>query len=543
MKKFLKTTAVLLTLVMTISVFAGCTVSKDTSSDSTASKTSTATDSTAPAEDSKPMTITVKPQNDGAQDPNSSVTKAINEKFNVNIEYIYIDRTKESELLPIRIASGEIPDVMVLNDICLPMLHEQGALTNVPIEMVKRVMPIFYKQTTQNAGGDHVWDMYSEDKDNLYALPSLSAGSRYGMVPIWRDDWLANVGITKIPETMEEAEDAFYKFVKNDPDKNGEPDTYAMSQRGMWAVFGAYGGFPYFFFWKKADDGVVFNAIDPLMKDCVEKLAKYYKDGLIDPEFITGENKGQYYYFSPPFWNGKIGFTTGGMWNHVEPPLFEGHEGSFNYQQFKELQGENATYKEGKPLTGPGGMGIFKWTLLTGYGVGFGKQVANDPKKMEKVMSMLEAYNSTEEIFQLFYGGIKGETYYLDYGVIKFPEELQKNQTKQRSYAIGGNGMGLICNNFDLYYKYTLRAEQAEYANRVAKFCTTNWENQVIGALPSSGQYKAVIEKKVEEAYSLFITGKKNLSEWDSFVEDLKKSGLDQLTIEANEWYAKYFKK
>ncbi len=534
MRKIQKSFALLIVLLMCISCIAGCTGGTTSGDTGTAAGTSAA-----PAE--KTISFTVKPQNDGPQDPNSPVTKLIEEKFNVKIEYVYLDRVKETELLNLRLASGDIPDVMLLNDVNLPILREQGALANIPLAKVKSVMPVFYDLTTKNAAGAKVWDMYSEDADNLFALPSLSVGAKYSLVPIWRDDWLKNVGINKIPETMEEAEEAFYRFVRNDPDQNGKDDTYAFSQRGMWGVFGAYGGFPYFFFWKTVDDGIVFDATRLQMKEAVVKLAQYYEDGLIDPEFITGENKGQSYYNSPPFWNGTIGYTVAGTWGTACPPLYEGHLGSTNYQSFKSMQGEDATYAEGKPLEGPGGMGLFKWTLLTGYGVGFGKQVSGDPAKMEKIMSILEAYNSDEETYLLITGGIKGETYYLDYGCIRYPEELQKNQEKGRAYAYAANGMGILCNNFDMYNKYNMRQEVIDYNDRVAAY-TFNWENALIGALPSSGEYKATVEKKVEEAFQLFITGKKNMDEWDSFVADLDQSGLNVLTKEANDWYAKYFK-
>ncbi|HIU48197.1 MAG TPA: hypothetical protein IAB04_02410 [Candidatus Avimonoglobus intestinipullorum] len=55
------------------------------------------------------------------------------------------------------------------------------------------------------------------------------------------------MGITEVPETLEEYEEAFDKIVNNDPDQNGQKDTYAISGIGGnyyrqfdW-VFGAYG--------------------------------------------------------------------------------------------------------------------------------------------------------------------------------------------------------------------------------------------------------------------------------------------------------------
>ena len=50
----------------------------------------------------------------------------------------------------------------------------------------------------------------------------------------------------------------------------------------------------------------------------------------------------------------------------------------------------------------------------------------------------------------------------------------------------------------------------------------------------------ATISAKVEEANVLFITGQKSFDEWDSYIAELNKAGLEQLTKEANEWYKQY---
>lgn len=543
MKKQIKIFLSLLIMsALIVSTFAGCVVKSDETTNEPLKET---TKEASESSKEEPIKISIKYQAGTAPvDPDSPIIKAINQRFNVIIEPIYMDSTNETELLNLRIASGDIPDVMSLTSGNLPVFKEQGVLAKIPLEKVKQTMPTFYQVTTKNAGGEHVWKIYSyEGSDALCALPALEKSAKYHMVPIWRDDWLKNVGITKIPETLEEAEEAWYKFVNNDPDQNGKADTYAMSQRGMWAVYGAYGGTPpdVFSYWKEDTDGKLrLYAVHSLAKQAVERLSKYYKDGLIDPEFITGENKGQYYYNSPPFWNGIIGFTVGGQWYHFNPPLYEDDLGSANYQNFKQLQGENATYTEGKPLTGPGGMGIVKWQLISGYGLGLGKHVENDPNKMNKVMEIYEAYHKDEEVYLLVHGGIKGETYYLDNGVIKYPESLLKDQNKFASLGIGA--IGFLSNNFDMKNKYTQRKEVLEYAEKVGNY-TSNWENPIVsGALPSSSQYSAIITKKIQEAYQLFITGKKSLTEWDAFVEDLYKSGLDVLTEEANEWYNEYYK-
>jgi putative aldouronate transport system substrate-binding protein len=278
------------------------------------------------------------------------------------------------------------------------------------------------------------------------------------------------------------------------------------------------------------------------MKEAVVKLHQYYVDGLIDPGAFVGlESEGQSYYNSPPFWNGRIGYTVAGTWYNANPPLFEGDLGSNFYQQFKNLQGENATYAEGPPLTGPGGMGLFKWTLLTGYGLGLGIQVENQPEKMDKIMEIFRRTTATRRrTFSC--GRHRGRDVYLDYNVIMTPKELLENSQLNSYYTRGANGMALMCNNFEMLEKYTYRPERLEYILRVANY-TNNWENALIGALPSSGQYKTTIEGLIETNYAQFITGQRDLAEWDTFVQELYNAGLTVLEAEAKAWYDKYFKK
>ncbi len=146
MKKLPRLVAMMLALVMSAGVLAACdkgAVTTETASP--APGTTTAEVTTAPATPAPPITLTVLPQNDAPQNPESPVTAAINAKFNVDIQFIYLDRTTISELLPSRIASGEIPDVMLLNDQLLPMLREQGALAKIPIAKVQAQMPVYYE--------------------------------------------------------------------------------------------------------------------------------------------------------------------------------------------------------------------------------------------------------------------------------------------------------------------------------------------------------------------------------------------------------------
>ena len=308
---------------------------------------------------SKIITINWMAQNDKPVDPESPVTKELEKMFNIKLNYIYMDRSKETELLNVRLASGDIPDVMRTGDDArYRVLIDQGVLAELPEDMIKKYSPTLYSET-KKVFYDSVFDQAKQD-GKLYGIPYANLNGTYYQLSVWRDDWLKNVGIDKIPVTTAEAEAAFYKFRNDDPDKNGKKDTYAMSNMGITSYLYAFGG-PGLNLVEDKDGKLIPNVLNPDFKQAMINLSKLYKDQVIDPEFTTGENKGQYWASSILFHNGKIGFTQPGTFYHVNPPLNDKDLGSVNYQGLKSLN-PNATYAMGKTLLGPSGKGFApKW--------------------------------------------------------------------------------------------------------------------------------------------------------------------------------------
>lgn len=489
-----------------------------------------------------PIAISWKPQNDQPQDPQSPITKEIEKQLNVKLNYVYMDRTNEPELLNLRISTGDIPDVMVLQSPQYSAYSHQGVLAAIPEEMIRIFAPTYYKLTKQNGGYD-IFDYYKVD-GKLYGLPFIQPND-YNFIPVWRDDWLRNVGIDRIPQTLREAEEAFYRFARNDPDRNGKMDTYALSDRGMYAVFGAFGAHaPNPLTWSVKDGAVVASPVLPEMKDALKLLAKWYRDGLIDPSFITGENKGQYYGNAVTFRNGTIGFSVPGVYYHVYPKLDPDDPndlGSVLYQNFKRVLGDGASYAPGTPLLGPTGKRlIYKWSTQTGAALTMGRDVADNAAKMQKILTIVEKFSADEAFFKLVWFGIEGVSYETDPRT-QLPSWLgpYKELPYRGTMALGPNAVGWPTNNFDFYRKYTITPKQMEFVKR---YETQREEiNAVWAPLPSDGRYKAQLEKKFREWYALFITGQMNVDrDWGAFLDDANRSGLPELTAEANDWYRTY---
>lgn len=495
--------------------------------------------STAPG----PMTIDWKPQNDAPVENDSPVIKELERILNVKFNFIYMNRNKETELLNVRIASGAIPDVMVLHEDQYRSYIRQGTLLEIQEAFLKERAPAMYGLVVKNAG-EATWN-FAKENGKLYGIPILDPYGEYPFIPIWRDDWLRNVGIGKIPETLEEAETAFYKFARENPDKNEEKDTYALSDTGMGPIFGAFGGIPYFsagggnvFTWTVRDGKAVATAVLPEMKEALLLLNKWYKAGLIDPEFINGESKGRYWGSSVTFWNGKIGFSCPGQFYHINPPLNDRDAGSNNYLNFKKVLGEYVSYVPGKPIKGPGGKsGTECWGVVSGYYLVLGKNVSKTQGKLEKIIEIAEKLVSDFEVNKLAVFGIEGVTYEIvdgNYTLIGDASTIEG----MAGLGIAAEGIGQIAANNIEFYRNT-RKSYFEYGDKLDGL-STGYTNSIRYDLPSNGQYRDTINRMIRESYALFISGEKSPDDFDRFVQELNEAGLSQLTKEANEWYQKH---
>ena len=237
----------------------------------------------------------------------SYAEKCIEEKFNVEIDPVFINSTAYTQKLPIQMSSGDIPDLVYLLDPQDVQNYEnQEFIMEVPYEKIKEKAPTVFADICEKL--PELWT-YSRVGDKNYGIPNFNTdGSRHNM-GLWRSDWLKNVGIEKVPDTLEEFHDAYYKFTFNDPDGNGQKDTYGCSaqlQNYFYffnEIFGSYGVTP--FNWMEKNGEVVYGMTLPETKQALELLRGWYSEGIIDPDFITDSTTT---IINEKFLKGKIGY-------------------------------------------------------------------------------------------------------------------------------------------------------------------------------------------------------------------------------------------
>ena len=464
----------------------------------------------------------------------------LEEKFNVKLNVWFIERENYGELLTTRIAGGEIPDVFWLDSSEMFASYvSQGLCLEVPLETIQELMPESYAWLIEF--DPDCFNLVSYEGKN-YGLPRVNLDGKYTYAPFWRADWLEEYGYTdgEVPRTLDEFEDVFYFFAQGDPDGNGIDDTYALSNTGMNPIFGAFGALPDRWIVNENGD-LEYGAVYSGMKDALELLAKWYADGLIDPEFITGENQGGYWALSVPFENGTLGYSSSGAFYHIAPdfdgPKNEETGEGGNFQAGRTMRNFTATYGYDKmvigynPIGPDGKSGGENWGLTTAEAVCFSYKLADDPEKLEKICEIINTIGSDYDTWVRIWNWDLNDAAYTYDDLYGFMTENGYERADETTHT---NMFNTLQNP---YFAMLANPSRYNWANSMDNFAGFGYADQLKITPASKPTYWTALENLRLGTYVQFITGEKSLDEWDDFVAQWYSMGGEVITEEANEWY------
>ena len=468
----------------------------------------------------------------------SGVQKYLEEKFDVKLDIISITSNYDQKLGAM-IASGDIPDVFFAGEpqFWQPLV-DQGVLAEVSKADIEKFAPRHYEHV--NNYDERIW-FVSGYKDKNWAVPK-TAGIEYNTSAIWRKDWLTKLGIEKIPETLDEFEEAFVKMRFSDPDGNGVQDTYGVSGFGGHTVrqfdniFGAFGVMPGQ--WRVTDGRVVNGTVTDEARRALELLNKWYSMGIIDPEFITDDTST----LPKKFESGKLGVYFASVANyHPEMPV-----GKQALDIWSKID-PSAEFEFGSlPVGENGEQGDWLWGPRGNFVV-FGKQLANDNEKMGKILSMLDEIAFSEEVAMRVVWGEQGVTFdYNDSDIgqksgLKYLSPYDMDVNERAKAGVGLNGFfNLLQPSGGWAAREIVEKYQPEAYTEVCERLTNikQRRDELLRLyLPSSASYSANLDRLKTSSYSKFITGELGLDKWDDFVSEWLSAGGKALTEEAQLFY------
>ncbi|CAG7645406.1 extracellular solute-binding protein [Paenibacillus allorhizosphaerae] len=477
--------------------------------------------------DGKPIQITWLSFNPPEND-NSPVQKALEKKFNVQIKNIRIERQNYREQINLKISGGEVPDLIYLdgpNDIY--DLANQGVLAELPEKEIRSKMPAYAKSVDE--ADPKLWKNGLVDGKS-FAVPLYWPAGRLPFLPGYNGDWLKKIGYDHAPRTLQEFEDVLRKFRDNDPDGNGKKDTIGYSGQGadnrtFQIVMAAY---QVKWGWMADDKGTIYQGLTTdKMREALKLLNRWYKEGLIDREFITKKVEDAH----QDFINGKVGIRD---WQSFQ---FEKRMGIIAPRFYQ--KSPNTPIVVGKALQGPYGEGMAMSYGTRNAFLAMGAQVTKDTAKKDRIYKMMEALATDDATYLLSVYGIEGEHYQMVGGKPIMKPEFSSEATK---YKIGaGTFYGLFGNKSKAMEKYDYPDDAIQFMNSMESGVKIITPVDVF--VPAQSKYPD-LGKIEQEFFVKAISGEINLdTEFNAFVDKWKKSGGDEILNEINKKYAGVYKK
>ena len=448
-------------------------------------------------------------------DKDNMVLKAIEEAIGVKMDITQIPNADFAAKLNTMIASGTLPDVI------------QIPLTDaVQFQDADMLLPL------NDLLAQHGSHIMAEVGDSLTAAPLNADGEIYGIISgktgflnnfMIRKDWLANVGM-EVPTDLDSLYDVLYAFTYNDPDQNGENDTYGFmfsmaNLRQLSHIFGAYHIAVDKYY--ELEDGTVTTYMKaPDYLNVIKYLRKLYQDGIISPDFVTYTNMN----VLELLWSGRLGvldfYGTGTVQNW--------YPGRYTF----EVPKNPADLFTHTLIEGPTGLkGAYKeYPNLLNYMV-----ITSTCENPEAAMKFID-FTYSEEGDELLNFGVEGVMW-------DWVDEEAGLYTRLGEYTddtihrVNGGYVywdeGRIANNIELKVMRDYTREAQAHA----------WEHAfdypvILSTLESEVEYGATLSEITKEALVQLITTEGDVeAEYAAFVERWNNEGGLALEAEATAAY------
>lgn len=263
------------------------------------------------------------PKGDTYED--NGYTRYLKKQLNIQNKDVFEagENDNYQETVSMTIASRELPDVMVVNDMdMLQLLVDNGLIEDLT-------------QVYEDCTSSRIKDIYnsygSEILDNvtfngkLMALPETNIDD--GPSLCWlRKDWMDKLDLDA-PETVEDVENIVHEFVQKDPGGNGKGETvglvcddeltggcgYSYEYQND-IIFASFGAFPKQWIYNK-DGEVVYGSVQNEAKAALGKLRQMYQQGTLDNNFLMRESSN----IIELIVSGKCGSFFGPWWSPNNP--------------------------------------------------------------------------------------------------------------------------------------------------------------------------------------------------------------------------------
>lgn len=413
-----------------------------------------------------------------------------------------------------RIATGDLSDIVMANRPEFIKFANDGLL--IPLDDLLETVPALKNRLTEEE-----WLGTSVD-GSIYAIPTSSKGGNLIGMYI-RKDWLDRLQLP-IPTTTEQLFDVLRAFTFDDPDGNGQDDTFGLTiNLGNWSasnLTNAFGlpqwgatvrGVPED--WIDGNGVMHFGPISDEYRNYLTYLNRLAAAKVLDPDIPTNTQE----LFNQKIVQGQVGAA---MIQNPQNFLFASASPAL-LKQIKAAD-PNAEWVYMSPVKGPdGASGNNAYFTYANKYFSITKQVLEEPGKAERIIQLMN-YMFTDGLDSEKGGlmkdfGLEGTHHRKENGKIVeiFPNLRQDQVDFLYSYALGGLNPNLAAD--ELLYS----AE--DYALQLRMLEEDSHGNFIPNHLYQDLPFVYDGNKYINEMSLKFIYGQEDLGQWDAYVQTLRE--------------------
>ena len=290
-KRYSRQLVSILMLLFIVFSAAGCGQSATPASQTPAPSGSSATSSAAPEKDpyeGLPREVSVMIFDRGTVPPekgtyeSNDVTQWINENSPLDkVTFVAVPRWEVGKTTQVWLASNSAPDIIMDFDLnAIATYAKQGSLMEVSGLLdsygsnIRSITPEDVRETGLIDGVE-------------YGIPQIRPETKQvNWMAYIRQDWLDNLGL-KMPATQDELTEVLRAFSEDDPDGNGQKDTYGMDLAwiGTGLVNNMFGVMSDWL--PNASGDLELNTVHENFRAATQYKKELYDKKYVDPEFVT----------------------------------------------------------------------------------------------------------------------------------------------------------------------------------------------------------------------------------------------------------------
>jgi len=409
--------------------------------------------------------------------------------------------------------SGQLPDVFFSGNIWSDEAKHGDDGVLIPLEdLIEKYAPNIRRMLEENSD---IKRSITSPSGHIYSLPFINRAPNAVAytIPWINGKWMQAVGITKVPETIDELYTLLKAFKEGDPNRNGKQDEIPLTsdklndtRAPLLAAFGHLSrGI-------EAIDGVVqYGAATEGYREYLQFMNKLFAEGLLDPETFTH----QYADIDAKGKADRVGIAMQNIWQVAE--------------------GENDQYPALPVLTSSSN-GTKRYPIGGGYAPG-AFAITNTNKYPEATIRWVDYLYSEEGSLFLHYGkeGDLWEWADKEKGIRKYIQPASGISTEEHRAT--------FTPDVGTYTPKWVRPESEAGWDDVGhqfRIKETNEKVMPYGQVPFPGIQLLPEEQSrldlisvdlntyVEQMEAKFIAGGESFDKWDDYLATLKKLKVDE---------------